>query len=179
DLARQVRQAFYGEEAQRVQRGTEDVRVMVRFPEEERRSLGDLEDMRIRTAGGAEVPFPAVADIDLGNGYSSIRRVDRQRVVTVTADVDRSATTPETVLESLQQGALPEILAGYRGISYVLSGEQEERAEALGGLANLVPLALLVIYALLAIPLKSYLQPLVIMSVRSEEHTSELQSREN
>src|SRR5690606_39892729 len=84
-----------------------------------------------------------------------------------------------SVLESLQQGALPEILAGYRGITYVLSGEQEERAEALGGLANLVPLALLVIYALLAIPLKSYLQPLVIMSVRSEEHTSELQSREN
>ncbi|MBN1239641.1 MAG: efflux RND transporter permease subunit, partial [Gammaproteobacteria bacterium] len=84
DLARQVRQAFYGEEAQRVQRGTEDVRVMVRYPEEERRSLGDLEDMRIRTSAGVEVPFPAVADVDLGTGYSSIRRVDRQRVVTVT-----------------------------------------------------------------------------------------------
>ena len=165
DLGRQVRQAFYGEEAQRVQRGTEDVRVMVRYPEDERRSLGDLEDMRIRTAGGVEVPFPAVANVDLGTGYSSIRRVDRQRVVTVTADVDRTATTPESVLDSLQLDALPAILANYRGVSYVLSGEQEERMEALGGLVTLVPLALLVIYALLAIPLKSYLQPLVIMSV--------------
>jgi multidrug efflux pump subunit AcrB len=165
DLGRQVRQAFYGEEAQRIQRGTEDVRVMVRYPEEERRSLGDLEDMRIRTAGGIEVPFPAVADVDLGTGYSSIRRVNRQRVVTVTADVDRSVTTPETVLESLQLGGLPEILASYRGVGYVLSGEQEERMEALGGLATLVPIALLVIYALLAIPLKSYFQPLVIMSI--------------
>lgn len=165
DLANQVRQAFYGAEAQRVQRGTEDVRVMVRFPESERQSLGDLEDMRIRTGTGVEVPFSAVAVADFGNGYSSIRRVDRQRVVTVTADVNRSVTTPEQVLSSLQEGALPEILNRYRGVSYVLSGEQEQRIEALGGLIELVPLALLVIYAILAIPLKSYLQPLVIMSV--------------
>jgi len=165
DLANQVRQAFYGAEAQRVQRGTEDVRVMVRYPESERQSLGDLEDMRIRTADGTEVPFSAVAIADFGNGYSSIRRVDRQRVVTVTADVNRAVTTPEQVLTSIQMGALPEILERYRGVSYVLSGEQEQRSEALGGLLELVPVALLVIYALLAIPLKSYLQPIVIMSV--------------
>ncbi len=165
DLANQSRQAFYGAEAQRVQRGTEDVRVMVRYPERERRSLGDLEDMRIRTADGTEVPFSAVAEVEFGNGYSSIRRVNRQRVVTVTADVNRSVTTPEQVLQSIQADALPEILAGYRGVSYVLSGEQEERSEAIGGLFQLVPLALLVIYTILAIPLKSYLQPFVIMSV--------------
>ena len=165
DLARQARQAFYGEEAQRIQRGTEDVRVMVRYPEEERRSLGDLEDMRIRTASGVEVPFAAVAQVDFGNGYSSIRRVNRQRVVTVTADVNRDVTTPEEILASLQLGALPEILAQYRGVSYVLSGEQEERGEAFSGLFKLIPMALLVIYAILAIPLKSYFQPLVIMSV--------------
>ena len=165
DLARQARQAFYGEEAQRIQRGTEDVRVMVRYPEDERRSLGDLEDMRIRTATGVEVPFAAVANVEFGNGYSSIQRVDRQRVVTVTADVVRSVTSPERVLASLQTGALPEILSNYRGISYALSGEQEERNEAIGGLYSLVPMALLVIYAILAIPLKSYFQPIVIMSV--------------
>lgn len=165
DLARQSRQAFYGEEAQRIQRGTEDVRVMVRYPEDERRSLGDLEDMRIRTGTGVEVPFAAVADVEFGNGYSSIQRVDRQRVVTVTADVVRSVTSPERVLASLQTGALPEIMSNYRGISYTLSGEQEERDEAIGGLYSLVPMALLVIYAILAIPLKSYFQPIVIMSV--------------
>ena len=87
DLARQARQAFYGEEVQRVQRGVEDIRVMVRYPEAERRSLGDLEDMRIRAADGTEIPFAAVAEIELGRGYSTITRVDRQRVVTVSADV--------------------------------------------------------------------------------------------
>ncbi|MGD8808846.1 MAG: efflux RND transporter permease subunit [Gammaproteobacteria bacterium] len=165
DLARQTRRAFYGEEVQRVQRGTEDVRVMVRYPEDERRSLGDLEDMRIRTPDGVEVPFSSVADVDYGTGYSSIRRVDRQRVVVVTADVVRSVTTPEEVLSTLEAETLPAILSNYPRVSFVFSGEQEERGEALGGLLRLFPLALLVIYALLAIPLRSYLQPLVIMSV--------------
>ena len=165
DLANQVRQAFYGAEAQRVQRATEDVRVMVRYPESERASLGDLEDMRIRTSDGAEVPFFSVANVEYGNGYSSIRRVDRQRVVTVSADVNRAVTTPEQVLQAMERTVLPELLGNYRGVSYVLSGEQEERAESIGGLFSLIPLALLVIYAILAIPLKSYLQPFVIMSV--------------
>ena len=165
DLANQVRQAFYGAEAQRVQRGTEDVRVMVRYPEAERVSLGDLEDMRIRTDDGNEVPFSSVAYVNYGNGYSSIRRVDRQRVVTVSADANRAVTTPERVLQAMESNVLPEILANYRGVSYVLSGAQEERTESIGGLFSLVPVALLVIYAILAIPLKSYLQPFVIMSV--------------
>jgi multidrug efflux pump subunit AcrB len=165
DLANQARQSFYGAEAQRIQRGTEDIRVMVRYPESERRSLGDLEDMRIRTSSGVEVPFSSVAQVEFGNGYSSIRRVNRQRVVTVTADVNRAVATPENVLGAIQVEGLPAILAQYRGVSYTLSGEQEQRTEAFGGLIQLVPIALLVIYAILAIPLKSYLQPMVIMSV--------------
>ena len=165
DLARQARQAFYGEEVQRVQRGVEDIRVMVRYPEAERRSLGDLEDMRIRAADGTEIPFAAVAEIELGRGYSTITRVDRQRVVTVSADVDRDVVTPEAVLRTLEAEALPRILSGYRGIGYSLTGEQEQRNESFGGLMNFIPVALLMIYALLAIPLRSYLQPLVIMSI--------------
>ena len=165
DLARQARQAFYGEEVQRVQRGVEDMRVMVRYPEAERRSLGDLEDMRIRAADGTEIPFAAVAEIELGRGYSTITRVDRQRVVTVSADVDRDVVTPEAVLRTLEAVALPGILSGYRGIGYSLTGEQEESAESFTGLYNFVPVALLMIYALLAIPLRSYVQPLVIMSI--------------
>ena len=165
DLARQARQAFYGEEVQRVQRGVEDIRVMVRYPEAERRSLGDLEDMRIRAADGTEIPFAAVAEIELGRGYSTITRVDRQRVVTVSADVDRDVVTPEAVLRTLEAVALPGILSGYRGISYSLTGEQEQRSESFAGLYNFVPVALLMIYALLAIPLRSYIQPLVIMSI--------------
>lgn len=165
DLGQQVRQAFYGYEAQRIQRGKDDIRVMVRYPEAERRSLGDLEGMRIRTDDGVEVPFNSVAKATFGRGYTTIRRVDGQRVVTVTADVNRSVTTPEAIISTIQNDVLPDILSRYSGVSYGLSGEAEERSESMEALLSSAILALLVIYALLAIPLQSYFQPLIIMSV--------------
>tara|TARA_R110000823_G_scaffold130015_17_gene258081 strand:- start:15435 stop:18599 length:3165 start_codon:yes stop_codon:yes gene_type:complete len=165
DLGQQVRHAFYGYEAQRVQRGKDDVRVMVRYPEAQRHSLGDLEDMRIRTADGTQVPFSSVATATLARGYTTIRRIDGNRVVTVTADVDRALTTPESVISTLRKDVLPAILAQHPGVSYSLSGEAEERTESMDSLVSTAALALLVIYALLSIPLQSYLQPLVIMSV--------------
>jgi len=165
DLGQQVRQAFYGYEAQRIQRGKDDIRVMVRYPEGERRSLGDLEAMRIRTADGTEVPFTSVARASLARGYTTIRRVDGQRVVSVTADVNRTVATPESIINSVTRKELAEIISRHPGISYSLAGEAEERDESMGSLISTALLALLIIYALLAIPLKSYLQPLVIMSV--------------
>ncbi len=165
DLGQQIRQAFYGFEAQRVQRGKDDIRVMVRYPEDERHSLGDLENMRIRTADGTEVPFSSVARAELARGYTTIRRVDGNRVVTVTADVDRSINTPETVIEAIQANIMPDALSRHPGVTYALSGEAEERTESMGALLSTSALALLIIFALLAIPLQSYLQPLVIMSV--------------
>lgn len=165
DLARQVRQAFYGEEAQRIQRGRDDVRVMVRYPEEQRRSLGDLEELRVRTADGVEVPFLTVAEGELGRGYSTIRRTDRKRVVNVTADVDRTVTTANDVLEDLTKEKLPQIIADHPSVAYDLEGEQREQRRALSGLASAYLLALFAVYALLAIPLGSYSQPFIIMSV--------------
>ncbi|KAA1188170.1 efflux RND transporter permease subunit [Pseudohalioglobus sediminis] len=165
DLGSQVRHAFYGFEAQRIQRGKDDIRVMVRYPEDQRRSLGDLEAMRIRTADGTEVPFSSVARARLGRGYTTINRVDGQRVVRVIADVNRSVTTPEIVLQSLAERELADILARHPGVTYSLAGEAESRSESMGGLVSSALLALLLIYALLAIPLQSYLQPLIIMSV--------------
>jgi len=165
DLGEQVRQAFYGYEAQRIQRGKDDIRVMVRYPANERRSLGDLENMRIRTADGTEVPFSSVAIATLARGYTTIRRVDGQRVVRVIADVERSVTTPEFVLATLAKGDLKDTLKRHPGVGYRLAGEAEERSESMGSLLGNALLALLVIYALLAIPLQSYFQPLVIMSV--------------
>jgi multidrug efflux pump subunit AcrB len=164
DLARQVRQAFYGEEVQRVQRGRDDVPVMLRYPEPERTSLGFLREMRIRTQEGIEVPFASVADAELGRGYASIRRRDRQRVVNVTAAVDRTVTTPESVLATVER-KLPEILHPYPGVHYSLEGAEQEHADAVDGLFRGLAMALLLIYALLAIPLRSYTQPLIIMSV--------------
>ncbi|NRA04189.1 MAG: efflux RND transporter permease subunit [Myxococcales bacterium] len=165
DLARQVRQAFYGEEAQRIQRERDDVRVMVRYPLRDRRSLGDLEFMRIRAPDGSEVPFGTVARADPGRGFATIRRTDRQRVVNVTADVDRTQVTANEVLASLEAGSLQEILADYPDVSYSLEGAQRQQRRALGSLLRWYPVALFCIYALLAIPLRSYLQPLIIMAV--------------
>ena len=164
DLARQVRTAFYGVEVQRIQRGQDDVRVMLRYPEAERRSLDSLENMRIRASDGTEIPFAAVARAELGRGFASIRRTDGRRVVTVTADVDRDRVVPEEVLASLHAGPLREILGRYPSVSYSLEGEQRERGKAMSGLARGFAIALLVIYGLLAIPLRSYTQPLIIMA---------------
>ena len=165
DLARQVRQAYYGEEVQRVQRGRDDVRVMVRYTEAERRTLGSLADMRIRTPAGSEVPFATVAEADLGRGFSTIRRANRRRVVNVTADVDRTIITANEVLAAMRKGSLDEVLRDYPRVSTRLEGAQREQGEAMSGLIPLFLVALFVIYALLAVPLRSYSQPLIIMSV--------------
>ena len=165
NLARQVRQAFYGEEAQRIQRGRDDVRVMVRYTADERQSLSTLNNMRIRTIDGSEVPFQTVASAELGRGFSTIRRADRQRIVNVVADVDRSQITSNEVLADLRTGAIQEIMQNYPRVAYSLEGEQAEQGEAAASLVPMFGIALFVIYALLAVPLRSYSQPLIIMSV--------------
>ena len=156
DLGRQVRQAFYGEEAQRIQRGRDDIRVMVRYPRDERRSLGDLENMRIRTPGGGEVPFSQVAVVEPGRGFASIRRVDRNRAVNVTASVDATVTSAGDVIADLNARILPEVLARYPGVFYTFEGMMAEQRDVLGGLQRGFVLALLLIFALLAVPLRSY-----------------------
>ena len=164
DLGHQVRQAFYGEEAQRVQRGRDDVPVMVRYPESDRRSLADLENMRIRTADGTAVPFRSVARMKLDVGFTSISRVDRRRVVNVIAQVDDSTTNSNEVLATFKTGSLPKFYERFPSVSVSFGGEQREQSEFLASLAKGWMMALLVIYALLAVPLKSYSQPLIIMS---------------
>ena len=164
DLGRQVRQAFYGEEAQRIQRGRDDIRVMVRYPRGDRRSLGDLENMRIRTPNGGEVPFSQVAEVVPGRGFASIKRVDRNRAVNVTASVDPAITSAGAVIADLQARILPEVLAAHPGVFYTFEGAQAEQADAVGGLQRGFILSLLMIFALLAVPLRSYVQPLIIMA---------------
>ena len=164
DLGRQVRQAFYGEEAQRIQRGRDDIRVMVRYPQDDRRSLGDLERMRIRTPDGGEVPFSQVAVVEPGRGFASIRRVDRNRAINVTASVDAAVTSAGQVLGDLEARILPEVLESYPGVFFSFEGAQAEQVDAIVGLQRGFILALLMIFALLAVPLRSYVQPIIIMS---------------
>ncbi|MBD3869398.1 MAG: efflux RND transporter permease subunit, partial [Acidobacteria bacterium] len=163
DLGRQVRQAFYGEEAQRIQRGRDDIRVMVRYPASERRSLGDMENMRIRTPDGAQVPFGEVAEVQTGRGYSTIKRVDRRRSVNVTADVDPAKAATDVIVADLAARVLPEILAEHPGVFFTFEGQKAEQRDTMGGLKKGFALALVMIFALLAIPLRSYVQPLIIM----------------
>ena len=165
DLASQVRNAFYGVEAQRIQRGQDDVRVMVRFPESERASVGDLEDMYIRTPEGSQVPFYSVAQFEVGRGFSEIRRLDGQRVVEVSADVDRTMATPENIMADIKNNVIERLRQNYPSVVFDVGGEQEERNSSFISLGIGLLFSCLVIYGLLAIPLQSYLQPAVIMSV--------------
>ena len=164
DLGRQVRAAFFGSEAQRIQRGRDDVRVMIRYPQEQRQNLASLETMKIRTRNGVEVPFHQVAAIDMQAGYSSIRRVDRNRAVNVSADAEKGYVDTNAIGADLRI-YLDELLLEYPGIRYTFKGELEEQRESMGSLIYGVVFVLFAIYALLAIPFRSYLQPIPVMLV--------------
>jgi multidrug efflux pump subunit AcrB len=164
DLARQVRQGFYGAEVMRIQRGRDEVKVMVRYPESERTSVDFIEEMRVRTPTGAQVPFTRVAKVEEGRGYATIDRADRQRIVNVFGDIDQSTANAGEVIASLEQTVLPDLLSRYPGLSYDLEGEEQERAESMRSLGIGFLLAVFVIYSLLAVLFRSYLQPLLVMS---------------
>ena len=164
DLAQQVRAAFFGTEAQRIQRGRDDVRVMVRYPKEDRRNLASLETMKIRTQSGVEVPFSQVAAIDMETGYSSIRRVDRNRAVNVSADAEKGEVDINAIATDLKL-FLDDLLLDYPGIRYTFRGELEEQQETMGSLFYGIIFVLFAVYALLAIPFRSYLQPFPVMLV--------------
>ena len=165
DLARQVRAGFYGEEVQRIQRGQDEVRVMVRFPRDERDSVGYLENMRIRTPDGGRVPFHAVAEVERSESPTTIRRFDRERAVRISAEVDKENYEPGKITADILQKELPEVLASYPGVRHRLSGASQSQQEVQRDLIKGAAFALFLIYALMAIPLRSYAQPLIIMSV--------------
>jgi multidrug efflux pump subunit AcrB len=164
ELGRQVRQAFYGEEVQRIQRGRDEIRVMVRFPKDQRQSLGDLENMRIRLPGGEEVPFSIAAEIDQGYGFSSITRTDRKRTINISSNLDLSIANANEIIADIQKNVMPEISQKYPSVRYSLEGEQAEQRESMAGILEGFMIALLLIYVLLAIPFRSYLQPFIVMS---------------
>jgi multidrug efflux pump subunit AcrB len=163
DIARQVRQAFYGEEALRIQRGRDDIKVMVRYAEPERRSLAGMEEMRIRTSQGDEIPLDEVAEITHGRAYSTVRRVDRKRVITVISDLDQEVANAGEIVNDLKVNFLPQLLKRYPGVSYSMEGEEKRRVESLDSLKRGFVLALMGIYLLLATQFRSYVQPVIIM----------------
>ena len=163
-LGRQVRQGFFGEEAQRIQRNRDDVRVMIRYPQANRRSLDDLERMRVRTPEGNEVPFSTVATGSIGRGPAGITRIDRRRSINVQAGVDVTITTGAQVVDALEAEFLPDLMARFPGIMYSFEGEEADFAESMEGLSAGLGVIMFVMFGMLAIPLKSYWKPLIILS---------------
>ena len=164
DLAQQVRAGFFGAEVQRIQRGRDDVRVMLRYPRNERSSSFDLDQIFIRTATGQEIPFSEVAEVIVGQGYATITRVDRQRIINVIADLDAERVDINKVNEEMQI-FVESIIKEYPRVNYSFEGEAKESRETNESTTNGMMLVLIAIYILLAIPLKSYLQPFIVMSI--------------
>jgi multidrug efflux pump subunit AcrB len=164
NLASQVRQAFYGSEAQRIQRGRDDVRVMVRYPLESRRSLAALGSMMIRTADGQEVPFEEVAEVVPGKALPSIQRIDRKRIVRVTAEGDPEEVDIDAIETEMIDVVLPEILRDYRGIETSLQGRAQQTRDNNAEFINGCIFVFCAIYVLLAIPFRSYFQPFIVMA---------------
>ncbi|WP_434355588.1 efflux RND transporter permease subunit [Parasalinivibrio latis] len=165
DLATQVRYAFYGFEAQRILRNKEEVKVMVRYPSDQRRSLSHLESMMIRTPDGIALPFSSAANMELSESFVSINRIDGKRAVSVTANADKTQVEPGKIAAEISKEFLPTLPTRFPGVTVSLEGETEEEQKAIFSLAQGFFFALFTVYALMAIPLKSYTQPLIIMSV--------------
>lgn len=163
-LGSQVRDAIFGHEVQRVQRNQAEVKVMVQLPQNERVSLSDLQNLLIRTPSGAEIPLSEAAIILLGQGSSTINRVDRQRIINITADLNKEKVDANSVVADLNKW-LPGVLKAYPGISFDLEGEQREQKKFGKSLGFGFLIALITIYILLAIPFGSYTQPLMVMSI--------------
>jgi multidrug efflux pump subunit AcrB len=164
DLAAQVRGAFFGAEASRQQRGRDELRVYVRLPKEERDSVHAIENLLVRTPAGGEIPLHQAAYVRQGRSFTEILRVDGRRTVTVTADIDPAVTTGNDIRSALAAGILPEVVADTPGLTFNFSGEQEAQAEAVGSLSKGLGIAMLAMYALMAVAFRSYLQPIVILA---------------
>lgn len=164
EVSRQVRSAFFGSEVQRIQRGRDDVRVMVRLPKEERSAIADLENILISTPLGGNVPLSHVAILIPDQSPANIKRIDLYRTVNVTADVEKTNTNM-TVLQSDLKAYLDDLVLQYPGVGHSLEGEAKEQRESFGSLGWALVFVFFIIYALLAIPFKSYLQPIIVMSV--------------
>jgi multidrug efflux pump subunit AcrB len=164
DIARQLRRNFFGEEVQRIQRGREELKVMVRYPQTSRQSTKDLFDARIRLADGSEAPLSSVARVKESRGFSAINRIDGRRIVSVSAQVNEEVTTPTEANATVTDQFLPALKQRFPGLLIRQSGQGREQSKDFGSLGRLTLVALLIIFGLMASQLKSYSQPLIILA---------------
>jgi multidrug efflux pump subunit AcrB len=165
ELSLQVREAFYGAEAQRIQRENDEVKVMVRYPLNQRKTIADLEGMYIRTKDGREIPITSVATLEIKPGYAEMIRINREPAIPISAAVDKAIVEPDRIVNEVVEEFFPDLFKRYPSVKYRLDGMSVESVNMQNDLFTGFAVALFGIYALLAIPLRSYMQPLIIMSV--------------
>jgi hydrophobic/amphiphilic exporter-1 (mainly G- bacteria), HAE1 family len=165
ELAETVRAAYYGEEVMRLQRGRHEVKLMVRYPESDRRSLGDFENIRIRMGDGAERPLTELAHVTIERGDSEINRVNQLRSITISADVNEAEGNARNIVRDLQAGFMPQLFEEYPGLRVRWEGQQEQTVESMESLVVGFVVAILAMFALLTLQFRSYLQPLMILAI--------------
>jgi multidrug efflux pump subunit AcrB len=165
DIAETVRSNYYGAEVTRLQRGRHEVKLMVRYPEHERRSLADFDEIWIRTADGQQRPITEVAEVEVVRGYSEINRLNQNRSITISADLDEQRGNAREIVADLRASFMPELLRQYDGLQVRWEGQQEQTQESLASLLRATAVALLVMFVLLTLEFKAYIQPVLIMAI--------------
>ncbi|MCP3874058.1 MAG: efflux RND transporter permease subunit [Desulfobacteraceae bacterium] len=164
DIATQIRQAYYGDEALKIQRGKHDIKVMVRYSKKERESEASIDELRIRTKDGREIPLNQVADIEVERGYSSIQRVDRRRTITVISDINENIANAQNIVKNLKEEFLETMVTRFPGVTYDLEGQAKRTKDMMDSLKVGFSLAAMIMFLLLASQFKSYIQPVIIMT---------------
>lgn len=164
-IARTVRSAYYGEEVMRLQRGRHEVKLMVRYPEADRRAIGRFEDIRVDGGDGVQRPITELADVAVTRGYSEINRIDQKRSITISSDLDESRGNAKTIVADLRASFIPELLKKYPSVRVRWEGQQEQDEESVQSLGIGLFIALIAMYVLLTMEFTSYGQPLVVMAI--------------
>lgn len=164
DLSAQLRQGLYGGEAVRLQRGLDEVKVMVSYADADRLSLSAIENMRIRTSNGAEIPFHEVAKTELVRGYSVITRQSGMRRVRIHADLDERFANAERIISDMEANFLPGLRQRFPSVTTLIDGQRKRIEESMSSLLNASVIAAVVMYGLLGTVLRSYFQPMIIMA---------------
>ncbi|TWT94204.1 efflux RND transporter permease subunit [Neorhodopirellula pilleata] len=165
DLGRTVRNTYYGAEVMRLQRGRHEVKLMVRYPQDERASLVNFREIQVSGADGMQRPIGELAEIDLERGFSEINRVDQQRSITIAADLDETTANADLIISQLKSDYLPEFSRAFPNVSLRWEGQQEQSRESVGSLMVGFTVAILCMFVLLVLQFRSYAQPLLILAI--------------
>ena len=164
-IARTVRASYYGEEVMRLQRGRHEVKLMVRYPAEDRQSLATLDEIRVDAGDGVQRPLTELAELNVTRGYSEINRINQRRSITISADVIENKANAEDIVKDINETFLNQQLADNPWLTVRWEGRQEQRSESIGSLFAGMGIALVVMYVLLTIQFTSYIQPAIVMGV--------------